>query len=449
MADVIIMPKLGFNMDRGDLVAWHKAVGEEVKKGEVLFEINTDKTNMPVEATADGVLLKILVGENETADVFTPIAVVGKAGENPEQALAAYQKGAGEGTDVSEAQPEAAQPEKAALGTAAVQQAVVDRKDLKLTPKAKKYMADHNLDTAEVSQIKGTGYEGGITARDILISPLAKKLAEKNHIDTTVIEGTGLNGKIMKKDVEQAAGQAAAASSPADAEKKILSEVPYKGIRKLIGDRMCESKFTAPHLYFTDEVDTTNLTKFRKELNENSEEKIGVNDLLVLAASKALTKYSAVNSSLTENKIVTYRSTNIGVAVAGDNGLIVPVIKNVQEKNLTAVAKESTDLVTRARAGQLKSEEYSGGTFTISNLGMFGIDNFTAIINQPESAILAVSSVKKKPVVVEIDGEDVVAIKPMMNLQLTVDHRVIDGLLAAQFLGYLKELIENPLRIVM
>ena len=445
MADVICMPKLGFNMDEGQLVRWCKSVGEEVKKGEVLFEINTDKTTMPVEATADGVLLKTMLGENEYADVFTPIAVVGTAGEDPDAALAAY--GDGENKEASKSEEKTA----AAVVTAeAPKTENVDTKDLKLTPKAKRIIKEEGIDPASLKDIKGTGFQGGITAKDIKASPLARKLAEKTGVDLSTVAGSGVNGKIMKADVQNAKA-AAPASAPAvdTADKKILSSVPYKGVRKIIGDKLAESKFTAPHLYFTDAVDTTNMTAFRKQMNEVSDRKITVSDLLVYAASKALQKFPGINSSLVDGNIVTYKSTNIGVAVAGDNGLIVPVIKNVQEKTLTTVSEENRGLVDRAKEGHLSPEEYSGGTFSISNLGMFGIGNFTAIINPPEAAILSVSSVRKTPVVIEEDGEDKIVIRPMMNIQLSVDHRLIDGLLASQFVEYMKELLENPLKILL
>jgi pyruvate dehydrogenase complex dihydrolipoamide acetyltransferase long form len=319
--------------------------------------------------------------------------------------------------------------------------------ELKLTPRAKKYMKDNGIAAADVSSIQGTGFQGGITERDIKASPLARKLAEKTGVDLSTVQGTGAGEKIMKKDVERAA--AAAASSGSD-ELQIASVVPYKGVRKIIGDKLAHSKFTAPHLYFTDAVDTTNLTAFRKQLNENSEVRIAVSDLLIMAACKALKKFPGINVTLKEDQIVTYKSINIGTAVAGDNGLVVPVVKNVQNKSLTDVAAESKDLVARAKEGRLKPEEYSNGTFSISNLGMFGIGNFTAIINAPEAAILSVSSVRKTPVVItDENGEDTIAIRPMMNIQLSVDHRLIDGLLASQFVEYMKQLLENPVQILM
>lgn len=446
MAEVICMPKLGFNMDEGQLVRWCKTVGEEVKKGEVLFEINTDKTTMPVEATCDGVLLKTMLEEDAFADVFTPIAVVGQPGEDADAALA--QAGNGEVAKEAPAQEQEAAPAAPVQSTAA---SASDLKELKLTPKAKKLVKDEGIDPESLKSVTGTGYQGGITAKDIKASPLAKKLAEKTGVDLSTVTGSGVGGKVMKADVQNAAGAAKApvAEAAGTEDKKVLSTAPYKGIRKIIGDKLAESKFTAPHLYFTDAIDTTNMTAFRKQMNEVSERKITVSDILVYAASKALTKYPGINTSLVDGNIITYESTNVGVAVAGDNGLIVPVIKNIQEKTLTKVSEENRDLVDRAKEGRLTPEEYSGGTFSISNLGMFGINNFTAIINPPESAILSVSSVRKTPVVIEENGEDKVVIRPMMNIQLSVDHRLIDGLLAAQFVAYMKELLENPLKILM
>lgn len=447
MAEVVIMPKLGFNMDEGQLVKWHKSEGETVKKGEVLFEINTDKTTMPVEATADGTVLKIVLAEGEFADVFTPIAVIGAPGEDADAALA----GAAGGTAPAAvpAQEVGQNPEPSAPPPAVP---AADIKSLKLTPKAKKLVADEGIDPASLAEIQGTGFQGGITAKDIKASPLARKVAEQKGVDLSKVQGTGVAGKIMKADVETAAADAAskAAASAENLNLQIASVAPYKGVRRIIGDKLAHSKFTAPHLYFTDAVDTTELTAFRKKLNETSEIKIAVSDLLTMAACKALKKFPAINVTLKDDKIITYRSINVGTAVAGDNGLIVPVIKNVQNKTLTDVAKESKDLVTRAKGGKLTPEEYSDGTFSISNLGMFGIGNFTAIINAPEAAILSVSSVRKTPVVVtDENGEDTIAIRPMMNIQLSVDHRLIDGLLASQFVEYMKELLEDPIKILM
>lgn len=445
MAKVIIMPKLGFTQDEGSLVAWHKQIGESVKKGEPFFDVHTDKSVVTIDAAENGTLLKIVVEPETTVPVFTPIAVIGDPGEDADAALKAH---------VMDVAPDAAvkadfddDAEETAKEEAPAQQET-DIKSLKLTPKAKALIKNEGYDVNSVAKIQGTGFEGGITAKDIKASPLAKKIADEMNVPLESVSGSGAQGKVMKKDVLAAATQKKENKGTED--KQILEKIPYSGVRKIIGDRLSQSKFTAPHLYFTDSIDTTNLTAFRKMLNEKSEQKIAFSDLMVKAVSKALIKFPNVNASLVDNEIVVYKSANIGSAVAGDNGLIVPVIKNAQDKTLTQIAQESRDLVERAKTGRLKPEEYSGGTFSISNLGMFGIENFTAIINPPEAAILSVSSIRKKAVVVTNEtGEDEICIRPIMNIQLTVDHRIIDGLLASQFVEYVKELLEEPLKILI
>jgi pyruvate dehydrogenase E2 component (dihydrolipoamide acetyltransferase) len=352
-------------------------------------------------------------------------------------------------------------------GNAAEPSAYVDTVSLesvKLTPRARRFIAENNVDPGLVARIKGTGFDGGVTEADVAASiesakikasPLAKKIAARDGVILSGIQGTGPKGKIMKADVEKAAGAARGERREERGElgdgevRQVLSTAPYRGVRKIIGDKLSASVVNSPHIYFTDEVDTGPMTALRAELSETLNEKISITDILAIAASLALTKYPGVNSTLTGDSVVTYRSTNIGIAVAGDKGLIVPVIRDVQAKSISEVARISRDLIERARTGSLKPEEYSGGTFTISNLGMFGIDNFTAIINPPEAAILAVSAAKKKPVVVTIGGEDKIVIKSMMNIQLSADHRLIDGLLAARFVAYYKELLENPLGILL
>ena len=440
MAEIIVMPKLGYTQDEGSIAEWHKKVGDTVANGEAFFDVNTDKSVITVESSCAGTVLKIVLEPGETVPVLTPVAVVGQPGEDADKALAGYvvttaadkhEEGLFDDEEEAPAEAEAAAPAA----------------DLKLTPRAKKYVKENEIDPASLSGIQGTGFEGGITSRDIKASPLARKIAEKKGVDLATVPGSGVGGKVMKKDVEKAA---AAPAAPAGTETlQVLQSVPYKGVRKIIGDKLSMSKFTMPHLYFTDAVDTTAMTKFRAELNAVADRKITVSDLLVYACAKALQKYPQVNSALVDDQIVTYKSVNVGVAVAGDNGLVVPVIKNCQTKTMTQVSEENRDLVDRAKVGRLAPAEYADPTFSISNLGMFGIDNFTAIINPPCAAILSVSSVIKKPVVIEVDGEDQIAIRPMMNIQLSVDHRLIDGLLAAQFVGYVKMLLENPLKILL
>lgn len=443
MAKVIIMPRLDFAQEDGQMGEWHKKVGETVSKGEAFFDIYTGKSVVTVDAVDNGTLLKIVVEPEETVPVFTPIAVVGELGEDADAALKAYaaENGGGE-------EPPAEAPAAEAAPAAEPAASGEELGSLKLTPKARKLVQDEGYDPESIRQIHGTGFQGGITYKDIKASPLARKIAEKNGVDLTNVSGTGTGGRIMKADVKAAMKKPAPA---VDSDKIVASRVPYSGVRQIIGQRLSQSKFTAPHLYFTDEVDTTNMTAFRKMLLEKGKAKVSVSDILIMAASKALQKYPGINSSLVDNEIVTYESTNVGMAVAGSNGLVVPVVKNVQRKTIGAVAAETRDLVARAKEGRLAPSEYSGGTFSISNLGMFGIKNFTAIINPPESAILSISSVRKTPVVVTDPEtqEDRLEIRPMMNIQLSVDHRVIDGLLAAQFVGYMKELLEEPIKILL
>lgn len=434
MAKIVVLPKLGYIQDEGQVVEWHKKVGDTVKRGEVLFDSMTDKCVVPVNSNYDGVLLKIMLEPDITVPVFTPIAVIGEPDEDPDAVLASV-----DGEKIkTEAEPQS-EPQQLEISDHA--------NSLKLTPKAKKLVKDEGYDVASLEGIKGTGFSGGLTAADIKASPLARKLAEKNNIELASVEGSGASGKIVRADVERAVIKNVASQSE---DKIIASSVPYGGVRKIIGQRMCESKFTAPHLYFTDDVDTTAMSAFKKMLLDQGGLKVAVSDILVMAASKALQAYPEINSSLVDGRIITYESTNIGIAVAGDNGLIVPNIKNVQQKTLAQIATESRDLVARAKSGRLRHDEYNGGTFSISNLGMFGIKNFTAIINQPEAAILAVSAVRKTPVVItNAEGKDEIVIRPMMSIQLTVDHRIIDGLVATKFLEYYKQLLEEPIRLLL
>ena len=438
MAKVIVMPKLGYTQDEGTIIEWHKKVGDTIANGEPFFDAQTDKCVITVDATCSGTLLKIALEPNNTVPVLTPIAVIGEPGEDADALLA--QSVTAHAADVDDA---GGIVESTPVSDGPVVESAAGQ--VKMTPRAKKYIAENGIDPASVSGISGSGFEGGITERDVKASPLARKIAQAEGVDLRGVTGTGIQGRIMKDDVLKAA-----AGSGSEDLMQIAAAVPYKGIRKIIGDKLSQSKFTAPHLYFTDAVDTTELTAFRKKLNEGSHIKIAVSDLLTMAACKALKKFPGLNVTLRDGQIITYKSINVGTAVAGDNGLIVPVIKNVQNKSLLDVAQESRDLIARAKEGRLTPEEYSGGTFSISNLGMFGIHNLTAIINAPEAAILAVSSIRKMPVVLtDEDGEDTIAIRPMMNIQLSVDHRLIDGLLASQFVEYMKELLENPIRILM
>ena len=454
-------------MDEGKLVEWYKNEGDAVKKGEPLFSVETDKTNMDIEATGDGVVKALLINAGDKIPVTLPIAVVAGADEDASALIAQAKAELADGGVAVEAgeAPAAAAPAKEEPKKAAAPAAADGKR--KITPRARRVAAENDLDLA-TADIVGTGWEGGICEKDVLeylasnkvkISPVAKAMADAEGVDISAIKGSGANGKIMKSDIEAAlaAKPAAAAAGAAVQEaqfsadgKEILEEIPYAGVRKVIGDRLAQSKFTAPHLYFTQKVDLTELLKLRKQVNDAQDKKTSVTDYIARATVIALQKYPEMNASLIGDKIVKYKSVNLGIAVASPTGLIVPNVKNAQNLSVVELSKASTPLFDKARAGKLAYDEYNGGTFTISNLGMFGIENFTAIINPPEVGILAISSTKDEPaVIVNAAGEKEIAIRPMMNIQLTVDHRLIDGLLAAQFVTEIKKLLESPISLMV
>lgn len=474
MAEIIIMPKLGFNMNEGKLVQWYKSEGEEITKGEPLFSVETDKTNMDIEATSDGVVKKLLIEEGDQIPVTLPIAVIGSADEDVSAAVAdAKAQLAAGGADVSDVDEAAAVAEQAEAPAETKTPAAAPKTAdglIKSTPRARRVAAENDLAVEDLT-IEGTGWQGGICEKDILeylasnkvkATPVAAAMAKAEGIDLADVRGTGVNGKVMKEDVEKviAAAKKAVAAAEDQAHagageitpdgKEIGEKVPYAGVRKVIGDRLAESKFTAPHLYFTQKVNMEDVLALRKKVNEVQDKKTSVTDFIAKAVIMTLKKYPEMNSSLVGETIERYKSINLGIAVASPTGLIVPNIKNSQDMSVVEISKASTPLFDKARAGKLAVDEYAGGTFTISNLGMFGIENFTAIINPPEVGILSISSTKDEPfVVTKEDGTKEIQIKPMMNIQLTVDHRIIDGLLAAQFVTNVKNLLENPISLMV
>lgn len=473
MAEIIIMPKLGFNMSTGKLVKWYKEEGESVKKGEPIFAIETDKTSIDIEAVQDGVFRKKFIEEGDSIEVTLPIAIIAEADENINSLIKDINKqlkkeGNQEKGNATESKSEAEY--KPAINSF-VDQIATKLKNgmLKITPRARRVAKENGLNLDGIL-ISGTGYDGGICEKDILsyleekklkISPLAEKMALDSGIALDGVQGSGSNGKIMKNDI---IGMIARSLGKATSEKtsnqstvqytqdgkEILEEVSYSGVRKIIGDRLSQSKFTAPHLYFTQKVNLERLLDLRKQINGLQENKISVTDYIAKAVVKTLQTYPEMNASLIGDKIIKYKSVNIGIAVASPTGLIVPVVKQAEQKSVIEISSEASVLFGKARNGKLSPNEYSGGTFTISNLGMFGIENFTAIINPPESGILAISATKDEPFVETLsNGTKTITIKPMMNITLSVDHRVIDGLLAAQFVTEVKRILENPIEILI
>ncbi len=464
MAEFVQMPKLGFNMEAGQLVAWHKEEGESIKKGDILMEISTDKTVMEIESTMDGTVLKLLVSEGDTVPVIVPVAIIGEPHEDIQplikEALAELgrEDGSSKDPEIKETPPAEKPNIKEHVG-------IQSNTELRLTPKAKVFLQENELDVTGLG-IKGTGFEGGVTASDLKeylksnackITPLAKTIADDHNLDTRGIQGSGVDGKIVKSDVlaeiDKQAGLAADAIRQQQAYsgdgKAILKTIDYSGMRKIIGDRLSQSKFTAPHLYFTNSVDVSELMVFRQEINKVLDIKVSINDIVIGAVVKALQEHPELNSSLQGDKIIQYEDVNIGIAVGLESGLIVPVLKKAQTKKFGQMCKEGRILIEKARNGKLLPDDYQGGTFTVSNLGAFGIENFTAIINPPEVGILSVSAIKKTPVVIDEGGEDSLVIRPVMKITVSVDHRVIDGLIAARFMGKIKDLLEKPFSILM
>lgn len=454
MATNVIMPKMGLTMVNGTVVRWLKKTGDRVEKGEPLVEIESDKSTFELEAPAGG-LLQVLVSEGEVVPVAQVIGVIGEPGEEVAEApVAVSAERPGEGAEesrpadkVEEHPPETPRQAKEAK--------------IKISPRARRLARSKDLD---FSLFSGTGPQGRITEKDVLCylenrpkaTPLAASIAKEKGLDLGAVKGTGIAGRVYSSDLGLPQPVPAAGSSPAEIMpagntgtdggpgQEALEIRPYKGMRKVIGERLSQSKFTAPHIYFRVSVDMSRAVALRKVLQGKRGIAVSFNDIIVFAAARALTKHPELNASLLNEEIVLHSQVNIGIAVALDNGLIVPVVRGAHRKGLGEISRESRSLIEKAKNGTLGPDEYKGGTFTVSNLGMTGVDEFTAIINPPEAAILAVGRIARSVVVAEDEGEEVMVIKPMMNLILSVDHRIIDGFTAAQFLQTLKDYLEEP-----
>jgi pyruvate dehydrogenase E2 component (dihydrolipoamide acetyltransferase) len=420
MATTITMPKLGLTMNSGSVQQWKKKVGDVVKKGELLYVVATDKLTVDVESPADGVLLTIGVKEGEEVPVGAPIGLIGAEGER--------------GTDLSPS--DLPQTTAKPMGTGA----------RPCSPKAKKLAHEKGV---ELSGIEGTGPKGWIVARDVLdaakkvkASPVAAKMAAEAGI---ALESFETDKRVMKADV-----QARTALGETDSAGDGSRRVPVTQMRRIIGERMLQSVTTIPSVCYFADVDMTALNALRAAYNErllkkDSKARISVNDILMKLCSKLLLENPMVNASVeTVNgettDFILHGVVNVGFAVALTEGLLVPNVKNVESKSLTRIAEERAELVEKARSGGLAPDQMTGGTFTISNLGMMDVGSFTPIINPPEAAILGVGTTADKPIV--IDGS--VVVRPMATFCLSADHRLVDGADGARFLSQLKELVENP-----
>jgi len=444
MAEYVIMPKLGLNMNKGTLVKWVKKEGDFINEQEVIFEIETDKTVMEVEAQISGVLRKILVLEGEEVPVTLPIAIIGNKDEDISKMIEkAYQK-LGK-TKIIEEDGSIIDKEVSPVTEEKTGMELKKQKEefKKISPKARRKAKELGV---EVQLVEGSGPEGAVIEKDIIscyqssqvkVSPVAQKIAEKVGVDLETIKGTGIGGKIIKRDLQEILAKS-------EEVNKTEKRIPYTGMRKIIGDRLSQSKFTAPHIYFTTSVDMSEVIRLLKRFSQDTEKRISINDFLVIVVARVLAEQPNINCSLVGEEIVYHKDINIGVAVAIEEGLIAPVVKNANKKSLPILSEETKKLIKLARERKLMPDDYKGGTFTISNLGMYGVDNFTAIINPPEAAILAVGTIKKMPAVIEEEGVEKIRIRSFMKITLSVDHRLIDGVMAANFLKKLKYYLEFP-----
>jgi|LakMenE01Jun11ns_1017448.scaffolds.fasta_scaffold9830264_2 pyruvate dehydrogenase E2 component (dihydrolipoamide acetyltransferase) len=417
MAEVIRMPKMSDTMTEGVIVSWLKNVGDAIKPGEILAEVETDKATMELENFVKGTLLHIGIPAGGSVPVDALIAIVGNAGEDISALLAAS---------------------TAAAPAAATETAPV---------------APSNTAPAAPTPTVAEPVAQTVTDSRLKASPLAKSLAKEKGIDISLVPGSGDNGRIVKRDVENftpatstpSAKAAAPIALPQIVASESFTEVPVSQMRKAIARRLGESKHTAPHFYLTMSIVMDNAIAARKQMNEFSEVKISVNDLIVKAVALSLRKNPHVNSSWLGDKIRYNQHIHVGVAVAIEDGLIVPVVKFADNKSLSHISVEVKQLAEKAKNKKLQPNEFEGNTFTISNLGMFGIDEFTAIINPPDACILAVGAAKET--VIAQNGE--MKIAQVMKVTLSCDHRVVDGATGSAFLQTLKDLLENPVKMLV
>ena len=435
------MPKMGDTMEEGKILRWIKHEGDPVNKGESLAEVETDKVNIEIEAFASGVLRKILVPEGESAPIGAGIALIGAPEEPLPDSLAGNGAAKAAATTLAEMQ----KGEKTSEAPAQKPEGILREGSVGYTQAAPQ--------SATTTESQGR----------IFISPIARRLAQEQQLDFSRIHGTGPNGRIIKMDVEAALVQRQAIpaaptpiqapapeAAPSTIETGEVTEIPLTAMRRTIAKRLSQSMQAAPHYYVTSIIDTGKLAELRRQINEYAEKdpapvKVSFNDLIIKAVALALVRIPQVNVSFAEDRLIQKKQINIGMAVALEQGLIVPVIRTADKRSILDIARESQRLAELARTGKLRPEDFSGGTFTVSNLGMFDVDSFTAVINPPESAILAVGSITPTPVV--MDGQ--VVVRNRMKVTLSSDHRAIDGATAARFLQEVRRLLEEPLGLLL
>lgn len=407
MPTTVLMPQMGYDMREGSVVKWRKQEGQEVDRGEVLAEIETDKAVVEMEALVGGTILKVVVPEGKTVPVGSTIAFIGKPGEEIPDVKSAE----------STTEPESPKP-----------------------PKEKEITTSTAPPKTETSTTKTKG--------PVRASPVARRIAKEKGIDLALVNGTGPGGRIVEKDLIDYESQPDELTAKATSvDKGGKTAVDLSRMRQAIARITSESKQQSPHFYVSVDVDMSRAMALRKQINEElkNEMRVSVNDLIIQATTKSLGNFPNFNSSFKDNQLEVYSYVNMGIAISLEEGLIVPAIPNCENKSLLEIAKASSDLGTRAREGKLSAEEYTGGTFSVSNLGMFNVDSFAAIIFPPNAAVLAVGSVKSQPVVKEGN----IQIAEIMKTTISVDHRVADGAEAAKFITEVKRYLEQPMLLLV
>ncbi|HEY6978305.1 MAG TPA: pyruvate dehydrogenase complex dihydrolipoamide acetyltransferase [Chitinophagaceae bacterium] len=440
--EVVLMPRLSDTMTEGVIAAWHKKVGDDVKKGEVLADIETDKATMELESYKEGKLLYQGAKEGEKVLVNDLLAIIGKEGLDVDAIVKGIKGSKTAGTGAEAPVAKTSEDKQKAEGDTAPGNAQVQQ--------AARQGAQQAPQPMEQPQIVNEGR--------IFVSPLAKRLAEEKGIDLRYVKGTGDNGRITKVDIESFKPAAQPQPAPKPVQKEAapttpaapagqvsFEEIPVSQMRKTIAKRLVESKFSAPHFYVTMKIDMDEVVAARARINELSKVKISFNDIVLKAVAVALKQHPKVNSSWLGDKIRINHHVNIGVAVAVEEGLLVPVVRFADTKSLSQIATEVKDFAERARNKKLQPADWEGSTFTISNMGMFGVDEFTGIINPPDACLLAVGGISKVPVV----KNDQVVPGNVMKVTLSCDHRVVDGATGAAFLQTLKGILEEPLRMLV
>nr|WP_319394651.1 dihydrolipoamide acetyltransferase family protein [uncultured Desulfobacter sp.] len=446
MATDILMPKWGLTMKEGKLSRWLKSEGDSVKAGEAIFEVETDKITNTVEAAVGGTLFQILVQEGETVAVKTVVGIIAAEGETPE----AKETSSASGEKAADKQPEPQEGGRAKSKTGGFVLA---------SPIARRLAREKGIDLGDVS---GTGPNGRVTEKDILsytpppdeydafnAAPQAIALARKSGIDLSDITGSGEGGKILKVDILRAMQPAGTQEKPKEEAKPEI--IAFSGMRKIIADNMMASLQNSAQLTVFVECDATAMTALRDKVRAKYAKRediprVSYNDIISLAVSRTLVKFPYMNSWLTDQGIVQHRQVNLGIAVAIDNGLVVPNVKNAEKKSLTELAVEIREVAGKARKGGLTMDELQGGTFTITNVSMLGVDGFTPIINPPEAGILGVGRAVERPAV---DADGKIVARTMMTLSLTFDHRITDGAPAMTFLRALADCLEDPAMILV